>query len=219
MKPIIICCLIIIASNNSFAQSESPFHHAFQIKVDPISLAYDFSRAGIIIEKKFTRHSFWIAGYKGYNLDASQNRDVLMGYYAYNGIQVGLKRIYPESKGEYYFGGHVGFDHAHRYYSADVYYDLDQNSAVLFSGASYRRRRLSAFAETGYEFFIGNRFSIEMAGGIGLQSIQNYYRSVRNPFELEDVPPREFRRKYFHKYVGNFWKPAFSYSVKFGWRL
>ena len=219
MKRVTFCLLGFLAGSILYAQEQNVWSNAFQIKIDPLPLAYDYSRMGIGLEKKLNRHSIWSTFYWGTNLDMSQLVDDPNGHYNFWGIQVGLKRILPTSAGEFYYGIKTGFDKSRKFYSGDVYYDLDGNFAVLYDAAYYYRTRLNLTVETGHEFYVGNRFSIEISSGAGIVSLQNGYKYVENPFHLEGVYPKEKRRKLQHKYVDDIWRLGFSAAVKFGWRL
>ena len=201
------------------AQELSPFHKAIQFKVDVLPLVYDYSRLGVIIEKKFERYSVFAGGQYGTNLDMSQLVDDPNGHYSIWALQAGMKRVFPEAHGEYFYGLKLVYDKSKKFYSGDVYYDIPGQFAVLYDGAYYKRSRISLFGETGYEFFFGKRFSLEIACGLGIVNMENGYNDVNNPFHLEDVPPREKRYKSRHKYVQNIWYPAVSGGLKLGWRI
>ncbi|HZV69645.1 MAG TPA: hypothetical protein VFG10_08880 [Saprospiraceae bacterium] len=201
------------------AQDKRAFHQPFQIKVEPLELGYDYSRIGIGIEKKFMAHSLWTSFHYGTNLDYSQARDSPSGHFEYYEVELGAKRILYSDYGEYFFGGNVGFDKGKRYVDDDVYYDIDGKFAVLLENAYNYRTRLSLFLENGYEFYIGKRFSIETSAGLGLRSVQNYYSYVTNPFRLNNIEPREYRKKSQQKYVGQWIKVAVTGGLKLGWRI
>lgn len=215
----LLTILFVFCITTVIAQESSSFHKALQIKIDLLPLAYDYSRLGIVIEKKLERYSIYAGGQYGTNLDMSQLVDDPNGHYSIWALQAGFKRIFPETSGEYFFGLKAGYDKSKKYYSGDVYYDIAGEFAVLYDGAYYTRSRISLFGETGYEFFIGKRLSIELTYGIGIVNMENGYNDVNNPFQLEDVPPREIRHKTRHKYVRNTWYPAVNGGVKLGWRI
>ena len=100
-----------------------------------------------------------------------------------------------------------------------MYYDLDRQFVVLYDNATLKRNRLSLFAETGYEFFIGPEFSIEISGGVGVKSIQNDYRFVENPLQLNDVIPLRHKDDDRYKYIGTNWIGAGNFTLRFGWRI
>jgi len=219
MKKYTLFLIFSSASLGLYAQDRRAFHQPFQIKVEPLELGYDYSRIGIGIERKFVSHSLWTAFHYGTNLDYSQAQDSPSGHFEYYEVELGAKRILYSDYGEYFFGGNVGFDKGKRYVDDDVYYDIDGKFAVLFENAYNDRTRLSLFLENGYEFYIGKRFSIETSAGLGLRSIHNYYSSVTNPFLLNNMEPREYRKKSQQKYVGRWIKVAGTAGLKLGWRV
>lgn len=219
MKKIVLIFLGYFAIIPLPAQNISAFKNAFHIKIQPVELLYDYSRLGIGIEKKFNRQAIWASYHFGRDLTCAACKDDPTRYFTYDGIQLGMKWLFPDGVGEYYIGGKVVFDLSRKNYFREVYYDLDRRTAILYDAATYKRTRLGLFAETGYEIFLGPRFSIDIATGIGLLSIQNGYENVQNPFELEEVTPLNRRRKYQYKYVEQIWRPALTGALKFGWRL
>ena len=219
MKTLLSLLIFLSVNLRLPAQDGHTFKQLYQIKVEPLELGYDYSRIGIGLEKKFNTGSIWTSFHYGTNLDYSQAHDAPSGHFEYYEIELGIKRILYNDDGEYFFGGNVGFDKGKRFVDDDVYYDIEGNFAVLFEAAYNYRTRLSLFLENGYEFYIGNRFSIECSGGLGLRSIHNYYDFVENPFRLNNVEPRILRRKYDHKYVGQWIKVALTGGLKLGWRI
>lgn len=208
--------LICITAN---AQTNITFIKAFQIKLDPLALLYDYSRVGIGIEKKFIQSSIWAVYYYGKNLNYAEQRDYLGDYFVYSGVQIGVKKLFRNRRGEYFLGGKIGYDNSRKYMSRDVYYDLDQRFAVLFESAYYHRNRLSAFIENGYEYYLNKHLSFEMSVGAGIISIQNKYEFVRNPLMLKDIKPLFNENKYHNKIVGLFLSAAGTFGIKLGWRI
>ncbi|MFZ1677753.1 MAG: hypothetical protein WBP41_09080 [Saprospiraceae bacterium] len=219
MRALLLFYIILFQGLNLIAQEPRPFYKALLLKLEPLELGYNFSRIGIGIEKKFTTSSIWTSFHYGTNLDQAQLRDDPSNHFVYYEMELGVKRIYSDAIGEYFFGGNVGFDKAKRYIDDDVYYDIDRKFAVLFDNAYQYRNRISLFLENGYELYVGKRFSIESSAGIGLRSIQNRYKFVQEPFQLNKVEPREICKKSQYKYVGQWFKVAFTAGLKFGWRI
>jgi len=219
MKRSLLTTIVILYFLNGWAQIPDHFYHAFQVKIDPLEIGYSFPRLGIGFEQKFTKHSLWSSFHYGWDgLSTKHLNRYFDGEFNYWGIKAGLKRIYPSGIGEYFIGAQLGYDKTSANIIDDVFYDLDRNTAVLYDQAKYQRSRVGLLLENGYEFFIGNRFSIEFSAGLGIRRIEKWYKNVENPFVLNEVEPRVFRNKTQHKYVDTVWKPAFIGSVKFGYR-
>ena len=218
MKRILVMIMIIIPVLIT-AQDTHPFYKAFQIKLSPFEVLYDYYRVGLGVEKKFEHHAIWGSLHFGRELAGYSPSESPSGYFTYQGIQAGMKWIFPDGFGEYFVGGKFGYDRARKFYEDDVYYDIKTKTAVLYDQAYNIRKRIGIFADNGYEFFIGPRFSIETSAGFGVVGIENSYEDIENPFELSDVEPLTRKRKYQYKYVEQIWRPAFTGAIKLGWRL
>ncbi len=219
MKNILIIIAIILTPFFVSSQDVNPFYKAFQIKLSPFEVLYDYYRIGIGVEKKFEHHAIWGSLHFGRELANYSPAEAPEGYFTYAGVQAGMKWIFPAGIGEYFVGGKFGYDRTRKFYSNDVFYDVDRKVAVLYDQAYNKRFRIAIFADNGYEFFIGPRFSIEVSAGLGVMSMENAYEDIVNPFELNDVEPLNRRRKYQYKYVEQILKPAFTGALKIGWRL
>ncbi|MDQ3016298.1 MAG: DUF3575 domain-containing protein [Bacteroidota bacterium] len=209
-------CLISIALEG---QDEKPFYKAWQIKLESLPVFYNYPRLGLGVEKKFEHYSINISLHRGYDLAQRSHRDDPSDYYDYYGVQAGMKWIFPDAIGEYFVGGKLVFDKSKKHYSQDVFYDIGRKIATLYDAAYYKRSRLGLILDTGYEFYLGKRFSVELSAGLGVISIQNGYYGILNPFELQDVEPRSRQRKFSHKYVEDVWRPVMSGTLKLGWRI
>lgn len=215
---IIFCVGIFI---EVFSQESSEVRsNSLQLEIHPLEIAYAYPRIGLGLEKKFSNYSLWSSVHLGWaGLDYKNGGRSLGQDYTYWGIKSAIKKFYPTGSGEYFFEGQINFDKTSSTYTDGVYYNLEMNTAVLFDEAKYRRSRLGFIIEHGYEFFMGNRLSMEISGGVGIRRIKTLYDDVENPFLLSEVTPREIKKNRHEKYVGVFWRPAFTGSLKFGWRL
>ncbi len=219
MKTVLLIITVALTPCLLAAQDTDPFYKAFQIKLSPFEVLYDYYRIGMGVEKKFEHHAVWASLHVGRELAGYSTSESPTGYFTYQGIQAGMKWIFPDGFGEYFVGGKFGYDRARKFYEDDVFYDIESKTAVLYDQAYNIRKRIALFVDNGYEFFIGPRFSIEVSAGLGVMSMENSYEDVENPFSLNDVEPLNRRRKYQYKYVDQIWRPAFTGAIKLGWRL
>ncbi len=220
MRTALVYLLLICFFRHIHAQHESPFFKAFQIKPEPLEFVYTFPRLGLGFEQKFEKHSLWVSFHYGWDgLPMNLFNQFDEGPIHFWGINTGLKRIYPNSAGEFYWGLQMTFDKTSAERLDDVYYDLRKKEAVLFDKATFQRNRIGLFIENGYEFFITHRLSLEISTGIGTRLIDRWYTNVDNPFRLTEIEPITFRRKYQHKYVHTTMNLAFTSSIKIGFRI
>src|SRR5688572_21981562 len=186
MKTLILIVIQLLPCHILMAQMElqtpSPTWH---VKLEPSELAFDFPRIGIGVEKKFSRHSIWTSFHYGTEELHFGNKSF---YYTdpfhFWGLKAGIKRIFPDGLGEYFIGPQLSFDKVSGPVSHDVFYDLRNNDAILFDSAFFHRDRIMLFLDNGYEWSLGNRFTIETSFGAGISRIHILYKDVENPFLL-----------------------------------
>lgn len=219
-KLLILVSLLYLVCPLAAQKADSPGSSSIYLKFDPVEIAFAFPRVGIGIEKKLLKHSLWASFHYGWEeLNFGNDLNYYSEPFNFWGIKTGVKRRYPDGIGEYFIGSHLAFDHTSSEVFEDVYYDLKNDDAILFDKGLFQRDRIRLFFEQGYEFFSGDRFTLEMSGGLGVSRIEISYKDVENPFLLNDVEPRHYHRKSQHKYAGIKWRFAFTGAIKFGVRL
>ncbi len=218
MKANLFILLLISLAIHGNAQIFHTKPKYIQLKVDLLDILDSYPRIGIGYEIKYSKISLWQSIHYGWDgISFDQNSRYFENEFTYWGIKTGLKRNIFDLDGEFFIGVQLAFDHTKAAMSDDVYYDLNGKSALLYDKADYLRDRVGLMVENGYEYFIGNRFSVEIGYGFGVRRIQNYYKNIENPFSLKDVEPVEIRNKTLYKYVGTLWRPAAIASIKFGY--
>ena len=211
----VIVCFVLCTKN--YAQENS--NHSLQLKIEPFEFNYFFPRLGIGVEQKWEESSVWSMVHYGWDgLANAHIKKYFAGDYRYWSVEAGIKKLYAHYAGLFFIGARLGYDKSSANVLDDVFYDLNSHSAVLFDQASFRRSRISLFSEIGQEFIFG-KVVLEYYGGFGLRRIENFYVNINNPFVLNDVEPREYRKSTQHKYVDTSWKPALIIGIKVGYTI
>jgi len=218
MKSILLLSMLFFLVHSSNAQTY-PLDRDFQIKLQIGELVFDFPRIGLGAEQKLEDFSVWTSFHIGWDaINIKTAPYYIDGDFKLWGWKGGGKKINYMIDGENYWGFRIEYDKTNAAITESVFYNIEENTAVLFDRANYNRSRLGFLLEKGYEYEFGI-FSIDFSMGAGIRRIERWYNNVQNPFVLNEVLPKNDNFFRQHEYADTVWKSTFMLSLKLGLRV